>query len=135
VGPSRPDIATSDVLSTSNAPDDVYNPSHVGRPHWRNVAHPQNGGAGATRREIVAPERIVQTFEFEGMPGHVSVETLEFTEEGGKTTLTSTTPRRTGTACSNPAWRRAPGRTAVESDLSCAVTGSDQSRFSLQEND
>ncbi|HEV7713918.1 MAG TPA: SRPBCC family protein [Asanoa sp.] len=42
-------------------------------------------------REIEAPERIVQTFEFEGMPGQVCVETLELTEEGGKTTVTSVT--------------------------------------------
>jgi uncharacterized protein YndB with AHSA1/START domain len=41
-------------------------------------------------REIVPPERIVQTFEFEGMPGHVSVETLTLVEQGGKTTYTST---------------------------------------------
>jgi uncharacterized protein YndB with AHSA1/START domain len=42
-------------------------------------------------REIQAPERIVQTFEFEGMPGQVCVETLELTEDGGKTTVTSLT--------------------------------------------
>jgi uncharacterized protein YndB with AHSA1/START domain len=42
-------------------------------------------------REIREPELIVQTFEFEGMPGHVCVETLELTEEGGKTTVTSVT--------------------------------------------
>lgn len=42
-------------------------------------------------REIQPPERIVQTFEFEGMPGHVCVETLELTEEDGKTTITSVT--------------------------------------------
>jgi uncharacterized protein YndB with AHSA1/START domain len=41
-------------------------------------------------REIVVPARIVQTFEFEGMPGHVAVETLTFDEQDGKTTLTST---------------------------------------------
>ena len=41
-------------------------------------------------REIVSPERIVQTFEFEGMPGHVSVETLTLGEQDGKTTYTST---------------------------------------------
>jgi uncharacterized protein YndB with AHSA1/START domain len=41
-------------------------------------------------REVVPPERLVFTFEFEGMPGHVAVETLTFTEEGGKTRLTST---------------------------------------------
>jgi uncharacterized protein YndB with AHSA1/START domain len=41
-------------------------------------------------REIVPPERIVQTFEFEGMPGHVSVETLTLVEQDGKTIYTST---------------------------------------------
>ena len=41
-------------------------------------------------REIQAPERLVQTFEFEGMPGHISVETLVLEEHDGKTTLTST---------------------------------------------
>ena len=38
---------------------------------------------------IVAPERIVQTFEFEGVPGHVILETLTLVEQGGVTTLTS----------------------------------------------
>ncbi|MDG4786161.1 SRPBCC family protein [Micromonospora sp. WMMD1102] len=42
-------------------------------------------------REIHPPERIVQTFEFEGMPGHVCVETLELTEEDGRTTVTTVT--------------------------------------------
>ena len=42
-------------------------------------------------REIRAPERIVQTFEFEGMLGHVCVETLELTESEGRTTVTSVT--------------------------------------------
>ena len=32
-----------------------------------------------------SPESIVRTFEFEGAPGHVSLETLTFTEHGGKT--------------------------------------------------
>jgi uncharacterized protein YndB with AHSA1/START domain len=41
-------------------------------------------------REIVPPERIVWTFEWEGMPGHVSVETLALEEKDGKTTLTAT---------------------------------------------
>lgn len=41
-------------------------------------------------RDIVPPERIVWTFEFEGMPGHVSVQTLVLTEQEGKTTLTAT---------------------------------------------
>ncbi len=41
-------------------------------------------------REIVPPERIVWTFEWEGMPGHISVETLTLEEQDGKTTLTAT---------------------------------------------
>lgn len=32
-------------------------------------------------------EGIVRTFEFEGAPGHVSLETLTFEERGGKTVL------------------------------------------------
>jgi uncharacterized protein YndB with AHSA1/START domain len=40
-------------------------------------------------REIVRPERIVWTFEWEAMPGHVSVDTLTLEEHDGKTTLTA----------------------------------------------
>jgi uncharacterized protein YndB with AHSA1/START domain len=38
----------------------------------------------------VRPERIVWTFEWEGMPGHISVDTLTFEEHDGKTTITGT---------------------------------------------
>jgi uncharacterized protein YndB with AHSA1/START domain len=41
-------------------------------------------------REIDAPHRLVQTFEWEGLPGHIVLETLVLTEENGKTTITST---------------------------------------------
>jgi len=34
-----------------------------------------------------SPDGIVQTFEFEGMPGHVALETLTFEEQGGRTLL------------------------------------------------
>jgi uncharacterized protein YndB with AHSA1/START domain len=41
-------------------------------------------------REITPPERIVWTFEWEGMPGHISVDTLTLEEIGdGRTKLTS----------------------------------------------
>ena len=41
-------------------------------------------------REILPPERIVWTFEFEGMPGHTSVDTLTLEDlGGGKTRLTA----------------------------------------------
>ena len=35
--------------------------------------------------DIVAPERVVQTFEFEGVPGHVSLDTATLEEIDGKT--------------------------------------------------
>jgi uncharacterized protein YndB with AHSA1/START domain len=34
-----------------------------------------------------SPDGIVQTFEFEGRPGHVSMWTVTFSEQGGKTLL------------------------------------------------
>jgi uncharacterized protein YndB with AHSA1/START domain len=40
-------------------------------------------------REIQPPERIVQTFEYDGTPRIVCLETLELTEDAGKTTVTS----------------------------------------------
>jgi uncharacterized protein YndB with AHSA1/START domain len=58
---------------------------------WRFVQRGPDGAEYAFRgeiREIKPPERIVQTFEFEGMPGHVSVETMTLVEKDGKTTLT-----------------------------------------------
>jgi uncharacterized protein YndB with AHSA1/START domain len=61
--------------------------------NYRFVEHAPDGewAFRGEYREIEAPERIVQTFEFEGMPGQVCVETLELTEESGKTTVTSVT--------------------------------------------
>jgi len=40
--------------------------------------------------EVAAPERLVATFEFEGAPGHVSLETMTLEENNGRTTLTNT---------------------------------------------
>ncbi len=36
------------------------------------------------------PKRIVDTFEFEGMPGHVIIETMVFEEHEGQTKLMGT---------------------------------------------
>ena len=60
---------------------------------YRFVEHAPDGDYAfrGEYREIQPPERIVQTFEFEGMPGQVCVETLELTEEDGRTTVTSVT--------------------------------------------
>ncbi len=38
-------------------------------------------------QEIVTLERVVSTFEFEGLPGHGSVETMSLVERDGITTL------------------------------------------------
>ena len=60
---------------------------------WRIVHRDPEGQEFAFRgeyREIVRPERIVWTFEFEGMPGSISVETMTLDEHDGKTTFTAT---------------------------------------------
>lgn len=60
---------------------------------WRFINRTPDGTAHGFRgeyREIVPPERITWTFEWEGMPGHVSVQTVAFEEHNGKTTLTAT---------------------------------------------
>jgi uncharacterized protein YndB with AHSA1/START domain len=60
---------------------------------WRFINKGPEGEHGfkGVYREIVPPERIVQTFEWEGLPGHVSVETLILEEiEDGKTRMTAT---------------------------------------------
>lgn len=43
-----------------------------------------------TYREVTPPERIVQTFEWEGMPGHVCVETATFEDLGDRTKVVTT---------------------------------------------
>jgi uncharacterized protein YndB with AHSA1/START domain len=55
---------------------------------WRFVGRDADGSETAFRgtyREIAPPERIVQTFEWEGLPGHVSVETATFEDLGDRT--------------------------------------------------
>ncbi|MDQ3808698.1 MAG: SRPBCC family protein [Chloroflexota bacterium] len=60
---------------------------------WRCVERTADGSEYGFRgevREVQPPERIVQTFEYEGMPGHVSVETLVLEDLGGRTRMTVT---------------------------------------------
>jgi uncharacterized protein YndB with AHSA1/START domain len=60
---------------------------------WRFVVRSSDGSETAFRgtyREVAPPERIVQTFEWEGMPGHVSVETATFEDLGERTKVTTT---------------------------------------------
>ena len=60
---------------------------------WRFVIRNSDGSETGFRgvyREVVRPERIVQTFEWEGMPGHVSVDTATFEDLGDRTKVVST---------------------------------------------
>ena len=48
-------------------------------------------------REVTPPERIVQTFEWDGMPGYVAMNTLTFEDLGdGRTKLVTTSLFHTG---------------------------------------
>ena len=60
--------------------------------HWRFVEHSDHGDHGfeGRFREITPPERLSMTFEWDGMPGYPSVQTLTLTDLGdGRTKLVS----------------------------------------------
>jgi uncharacterized protein YndB with AHSA1/START domain len=60
---------------------------------WRFVEHAADGndyGFRGEYRDIVRPERITWTFEFEGAPGHIVVETMTFEDLGGRTRIIGT---------------------------------------------
>lgn len=59
---------------------------------WRYTHRDTDGseyGFHGVFHDVVSPERIVQTFEFEGAPGHVSLETLTLEDQNGKTKMTT----------------------------------------------
>ena len=59
---------------------------------WRFVLESEGGGGCAFRgefRRIEQPETIVQTSEFEEMPGHISLETITLHEQNGRTAMTT----------------------------------------------
>jgi uncharacterized protein YndB with AHSA1/START domain len=62
---------------------------------WRFVHRDADGneyGFHGVYHEVLAPERIIDTFEFEGLPetGHVTLETMKLEElPGGRTRLTT----------------------------------------------
>jgi uncharacterized protein YndB with AHSA1/START domain len=72
--------------------------------HWRFVEHAPEGPQGfeGRFREVTPPERLVQTFEWDGMPGYVAVNTVTFEDLGdGRTrvvtvSLFHTTEERDG---------------------------------------
>ncbi|MFL6127987.1 MAG: SRPBCC family protein [Mycobacteriales bacterium] len=56
---------------------------------WRYVSTSEDGtefGFHGVFHDLVPGERIVQTFEFEGTPGHVLLETTVLTDQGDGTT-------------------------------------------------
>jgi len=61
---------------------------------WRFVAVGEDGSEQAFRgvfREVHPPESVVQTFEWEGMPGHISVDTMHLEDLGdGRTKFVGT---------------------------------------------
>jgi uncharacterized protein YndB with AHSA1/START domain len=62
---------------------------------WRYIQKDPQGNEYAFNgvyREVTPPERLVYTFEFEPMAGHISTDTLLFDAlPGGKTKITATT--------------------------------------------
>jgi uncharacterized protein YndB with AHSA1/START domain len=61
---------------------------------WRFISRDAEGTEIAFRgtfREVSPPERIVQTFEWDGMPGYVSIDSSEFVDLGeGRTRVVTT---------------------------------------------
>jgi uncharacterized protein YndB with AHSA1/START domain len=61
--------------------------------HWRFVEHSEQGTHGfeGRFREVTPKERIVQTFEWDGMPTHASLETVVLQDLGdGRTKVINT---------------------------------------------
>jgi uncharacterized protein YndB with AHSA1/START domain len=70
--------------------------------HWRFVEHSDHGvhGFEGRYREIVPVERMVLTFEWDGMPGYVVINTLTLEElPNGRTKLVSTSLFHTAAEC------------------------------------
>ena len=61
--------------------------------HWRFVEHGPDGiqGFEGRYREVTPPERLVHTFEWDGMPGYVAIETIVFDDLGDGRTRIATT--------------------------------------------
>jgi uncharacterized protein YndB with AHSA1/START domain len=60
---------------------------------WRFVQRDAEGNVFAFHgvyHDVTPPERIIDTFEYEGMPGHVLLETAVFEKHGGRTRVVST---------------------------------------------
>ena len=58
---------------------------------WRYIQRDADGGENGFNgvyHDITSPERMIYTFEWEGLPGHVLLETITLTEQNGVTTIT-----------------------------------------------
>jgi uncharacterized protein YndB with AHSA1/START domain len=59
---------------------------------WRVIQRGADGsehGFHGVNHSVEAPERICQTFEYEGVPGHVALQTATFEALGNKTRVTA----------------------------------------------
>jgi len=81
--------------------------------HWRFVEHADGETHGFEGRfsEVTPPSRLVQTFEWDGMPG-TSCSAPRRSKHSdrrapGWSAFRSFTPLKTVTACSSPAWKAA----------------------------
>jgi uncharacterized protein YndB with AHSA1/START domain len=66
--------------------------------HWRYVEHAPDGRHGfeGRYREVTRPTRLAYTFDWDGMPGHVSLETIVLEDLGdGRTRMTTTSQYHT----------------------------------------
>jgi uncharacterized protein YndB with AHSA1/START domain len=64
---------------------------HGGR--WRFVSRDDEGNEWAFRgvyHDVTPSERVIYTFEFEGMPGHVALETITLEDVDGRTKYVNT---------------------------------------------
>ena len=111
--PARQDISITRLFDARRESifraltDPAPNPRWCGGPETPNtvVDHMDVRGGGSWRwyfvdaqggkvglhgvyHEVVVPERLVYTFEFEGVPGHVLLRTVTLEERQGKTQLT-----------------------------------------------
>lgn len=59
---------------------------------WRFIQRDPDGneyGFHGVYHDLTSPQRIVQTFEYEGAPGHVILDTLTLEDLGGRTKVTT----------------------------------------------
>jgi len=71
----------ADIEKFESRPGGEWSVAHVGEDGSRHAFRGVN-------HDVVAPERICQTFEYLGVPGHVALQTATFEPLGDKTRIT-----------------------------------------------